>query len=255
MRALRNPRGLVNRVFCLILFANTANAQVSASDPLTFHAQEAARAAATRDWPVAEQRYRAVLQLEPNISEAHSNLALACYFQKKYSDAEHEFREALRLQPDLFVPNLFLGRYYFDRGDFARAVPFLQEGTRLQPKETQLRRLLAAAFVGAGNHLAAVPELKQNLALDPGDIESLYSLAKIYMHLAQQWAERANAHPTSGRLYHNLILARRFQLEGKWSTARKYYQAASDTKSGLTRIAVSVALGHIALVAREYDTP
>ena len=252
MREYRHPWGAASYLFCLMLAAGAASAQVAASDPITFHAQEAARAAAARDWPAAEQHYRAVLQLEPNLAELHSNLGLACYFQQKYSEAEHEFNEALRLKSGLVVPNVFLGRYYVDSGEFKRAVPFLRDAVRLQPKEGQLRRLLAAALVGTGNHLAAVEALRQNVNQEPGDIESLYSLAKIYMNLAQTWAERVNAHPVSGRLYRNLILARRFQLESKWGTARKYYQAARESKDRPRELSISADLGDVALAVGDF---
>ena len=188
------------------------------------------------------------------MAEAHSNLALACYFQQKPREAEHEFLAALRLQPDLFVPNFFLGRYYFDRSEFQKSIPFLKAAAKLQPKEAQVRRLLAAALVGSGDHEAAIPELKQNLKLDAGDIESIYSLAKIYLYLAQKAAERVNAHPTGGRFYHNLILARRFQLEGKWSTARKYYLAARDVKGAPAQSGIPVELGEIALRTGDSET-
>jgi tetratricopeptide (TPR) repeat protein len=251
MRASRAPWLLAQPTLALVFCAGLASAQTGPSDPIIFHAQEAAKAAAARNWPIAEEHYRAVLKLDPNMAEAHSNLALACYFQQKIGESEREFREAVRLQPNLFLPNFFLGQYYFDRNDLQKSIPFLNAAVKLQPKEPQSRRLLAAALVGSGSHEAAIRELKQNLALDANDIESLYSLAKIYMYLAQQAAERVNAHPAAGRFYHNLILARRFQLEGKWSTARKYYLAARDAKGAPTEVAISIELGDIALATGE----
>ena len=254
MRASRNFWVLVNPILAGLFCAGLASPQTSSSDPIAFRAQEGAKAAAAGNWPVAEEHYRSVLKLDSDMAEAHSNLALACYFQQKLADAEHEFREALRLQPDLFVPNIFLGRYYFDRNEYQKSIPFLKTAARLQPKEPQLRRLVAAALVGSGSHEAAIPVLKQNLAADSGDIESLYSLAKIYMYLTQKAAERVNAHPTAGRYYHNVILARRFQLERKWSTARKYYLAARDLKNGPAGFPISAELGDIALATGDSET-
>ena len=254
MRASRDFRALLNLILASLLCVGLAGAQTGSPGPIAFHAQEAAKAAAARNWPVAEKHYRAVLELDPGMAEAHSNLALACYFQQKLVEAEHEFREALRLGPDLFVPNFFLGRYYFDRNEFQKSIPLLKTAAKLQPKEPQIRRMLAAALVGSGSHEAAIPELKQNLLVDAADIESLYSLAKIYMYLAQSAAERVNAHPTAGRYYHNLILARRFQLEGKWSTARKYYLAARDLQDASAGFPISVELGDIALATGDAET-
>ena len=239
-------------VVSLLLTAARIAAQDTIPAQVSQCAHEGAEAAAQGNWALAEQKYRSALHLAPDSAEAMSNLGVACYFQRKYNEAEAEFRAARRTRPDLFVPDFFLGRQYVEQGRYSQAVFFLKDGGRLQPQNLDIHRLLAKAFVGQENYLGAIQEFQRTVQQDPRDVDAFYGMGKIYMQLAQSAAIKVNAQPALGKLYHNLIMAYRFQGENNWETARSYYLRVLQANHELPGISISVELGNIALATQDW---
>ncbi|MFN0172978.1 MAG: tetratricopeptide repeat protein [Bryobacteraceae bacterium] len=198
-------------------------------DAAAAHARAGATALAARNWAAAEQEYGAALRLEPDVAELASNLGLSLYFQKKFDAAAQLFERALHRAPDLFVPNLFLGRLRIDQGRGAEAVPYLEKCARSQPANALIRRLLASGLVARGDRQLALEQLREAVRLEPNTMEAWYSLSKVSMDLARVWMEKAAGHPTEGKHYRNLILARSFEEQGATETAKNYYRALGQS--------------------------
>jgi tetratricopeptide (TPR) repeat protein len=221
---------------------------------LALHARAGAAAMAEQNWGKAELEYRAALQLAPGIAELASNLGLALYFQKNYDAAAETLAQAVRLDPTLFVPHLFLGRLRTEQGRAAEAVRYLEQCVRLQSKNVLAHRLLAQALVSAGEQERALEQLREASILEPRDTEIFYSIGKVTMSLASAWMERAAANPADGLNYRNLILARRFQIQGAWQRARSYYAALRQSNAAMPGVSVPFELGWIALAQGEAET-
>jgi tetratricopeptide (TPR) repeat protein len=223
-------------------------------DALALHASAGAAAMTQQNWSKAEVEYRAALQLAPGIAELVSNLGLALYFQKNYKAAADTLEKAVRLDPKLFVPNLFLGRLRAEQNRPAEAVHYLQQCVQLQPKNVLARRLLAQALVSAGEPERALDQLREASLLEPHDTESFYSIARVTMSLASVSMEKAAADPVEGLNYQNLVLARRFEIQGAWQRARTYYLALRQSNASLPGVSIAFELGSIALAQGDAQT-
>jgi len=96
-------------------------------------AQTAARAMQQHDYAAAENAYRQVLQLSPDVAEVHSNLGLACYSQKQLPCAEEALTHAQQLAPALFVPNFLSGEIRFQQGRYQAALIGLTKAVKIHP--------------------------------------------------------------------------------------------------------------------------
>jgi tetratricopeptide (TPR) repeat protein len=151
-------------------------------------AAAAAEAMQTGDYGKAEELYSHLVKLMPEVAEAHSNLGLARYYQKKFAAAEPEFRTALRLKPDLFVPNFFLAEVYLKSEKYGDALPLLRRAVKIQPQEPAALRELADDLLALGRENEAVVEYTKLLQQDPKDETALYRIARIYLDLGQKAA-------------------------------------------------------------------
>src|SRR2546426_2694690 len=66
--------------------------------------------------------------------------------------------------------------------------------------------------------------------------------------------ETATANPADGLTYRNLILARRFQIQGAWQRAGSYYAALRQSNAAMPGVSVPFEFGWIALAQGEAET-
>lgn len=120
-------------------------------------------ALAAKQHAVAEQHYRAILQIEPNHASALNNLAWTLQ-QEKNPAALGYAEQAFKLVPE---PNATLldtlGWILVEQGNTARGVPLLRKALSLDPSQQELRYRLAIGLVKSGDKLAARKELEQLL--------------------------------------------------------------------------------------------
>ena len=180
-----------------------------------------------QDYSRAEQLYAELIRLAPNVPEVYSNLGLARYRQKKFKPAADAFQSALRLKPDLFVPNLFLGKIHFEEGHYKEAIAFLEKVIGDQPQEKVSRRLFAAALFGLKRYDEAVAQHQKLLREDPADVESLYSLGRIYLDLGQKSIGQLLNYKNTG--FAPLVLAEHDAGRPGWQTIalEKYREAVA----------------------------
>jgi tetratricopeptide (TPR) repeat protein len=167
--------------------------------------RRAAQAMNNKDYAAAEQAYRRIVRLAPEMAEAQSNLGLACYLQQKIPCAEEAFNRSLKLRTDLFLPNFLLGQIRFQQGRYQDAVPLLERAVEQQPRHTEVRQLLGATLVGVKEYDRAAAQYQALLQADPKDVEGYYGLGRIYMELSQTVIQRLEAHKDAG--YDRLLLA------------------------------------------------
>ncbi len=159
--------------------------------------QAANEAMQRRDYATAEKHFSSLVKQLPQVAELHSNLGLALLAQQHFEGAEESFRQALRLKPELFAPNFFLGRILFQQSRYEEALPLLRAAVKAQPGEAMVRRLVAATLVGLERYEEAVAEYRTLLDRDPEDVETLYGLGKVYLHLGQRTFDRLQHHEDS----------------------------------------------------------
>jgi protein O-GlcNAc transferase len=135
--------------------------------------------AAQRNWPAAEQQFRAALGLNSDLASAHLHLALALAAQQK-SGAKDELAEAYRLAPNDAVVNLEYGRALAADGDDQAALPLLQRAVDLPGHPIQASYQLALALQRAGRTAEAIPLYETALAAESDNADVLTNLGMAF---------------------------------------------------------------------------
>ncbi len=92
----------------------------------------------------AKRGFRDALKADKNFPEAHNNLGVLYYMQKKYGDAVKEYEQALKLrQSASFYANL--GNAHFAQKDFEKAALAFQQAIALDPRVLDRRSNLPGA--------------------------------------------------------------------------------------------------------------
>src|SRR6266542_108012 len=94
--------------------------------------------------------FRQVLLINPNISEAHSYLAVVLQRQGKIDEAISHDREVLRMNPNDYGSHNNLGAALAAQGKFEEAITHLSEAVRLNPGSPNAHRNLARALTQLG---------------------------------------------------------------------------------------------------------
>ena len=195
------------------------------------------------DYRTAESNYAALVKQMPAVAELHSNLGLARLSLGNLGGAEQAFRGALELKPDLPVPKFFLGRMLFHQSRHEEALPLLRAAAAAQPGEDLIRRLVAATLIGLERYSEAIAEYRKLLDAGPNDIETLYELGKVYLHVGQRTFDRLAEFPDSAFF---LLANAEFQAERPRfeEVAEDFYRravAAQPAHAGL-RTALAIYL-------------
>jgi tetratricopeptide (TPR) repeat protein len=92
------------------------------------------------DYLQAEQQYRRVIAIAPELADGHMNLGLALMRQGRFADAEASMTRALDLrQTPLLLSNL--GSLYYAQERYTEAVPLYKESVGSQPSALRFRNL------------------------------------------------------------------------------------------------------------------
>jgi adenylate cyclase len=122
---------------------------------------------------------------------------------RNYPEAEQAFRAAIEIDPNLFEARYFYGRACLAHGKFREAIAPLQAAGRLRADDYQAPALLGMAYTGLGRRKAAarayaqaVEVARQHLSANPGDVRALYLGAGALARLGKKktalaWAARA----------------------------------------------------------------
>jgi serine/threonine protein kinase/Tfp pilus assembly protein PilF len=151
----------------------------------------------------AETSGRKAIELDPELAEGHSALAVALTHAKRHQEAEQEFEAAIRLNPKLFEAHYFYARSRLQQGKRAEAVRSFEEAARLRPDDYQTFAFMAQAHEGLGQkaeaeaaHRKALQLVEKHVELNPDDARALNLGASELATAGQrerglQWAKRS----------------------------------------------------------------
>ncbi|HSE22777.1 MAG TPA: tetratricopeptide repeat protein [Pyrinomonadaceae bacterium] len=138
------------------------------------------------NYKAALPRVREALRLDPNLAEAHKNLALIFCDTGRPEDGVFEAREAIRLKPGLDKSHFVMGHILYLLGDYESAVKEYSEAIRLNPKYMKAHFNLAFTLTEMGQYDRALKAYDEARKLDPqlADLELnsgwlLYKMGKI----------------------------------------------------------------------------
>lgn len=147
--------------------------------------QAAQAATANRNFVVAEQLLRRVLEKEPKHKTIRRNLGYVLAEQRKFQDAIDVLREQTKINPfEDYAYNL-LGRVYWQQQDYANAEASFRKQIEVTPLNETAHANLGQMLVDSRKYKEAVPELEQAISLTP-DQEMLHvSLGRAYLNLGE----------------------------------------------------------------------
>src|SRR5438046_10757437 len=104
---------------------------VTAAQAAQSYRQRAIELARNKSWDQAIASYHKALDLEPNDSETHYNLALTLKYKGDAKQAVEEFEATLRLKPKWADAHYALGATWYDLNDQAAALKELRTAVDL----------------------------------------------------------------------------------------------------------------------------
>jgi len=127
--------------------------------------------------PQAKTAAQRALQLDPNLSEAHTALAMVRAREWAWQEAERSFRRAIQLNANNAVAHQELGyAVLVALGRFEEGLAEIQRSLALDPLSEWTRQILLYALIEAGRYTEAADEARKTIVLDPAQSASSYML-------------------------------------------------------------------------------
>jgi tetratricopeptide (TPR) repeat protein len=148
--------------------------------------QAAQAASSNRNYPVAEQLLRRVLEKEPKHKTIRRNLGYVLAEQRKYADAVEVLKEQTKINPFEDYAYTLLGRVYWQQQDYANAEAAFRKQIEVTPLDQWAHANLGQMLVEWRKYKEAVPELEQAISLSTPEQEMLYvNLGRAYLNLGE----------------------------------------------------------------------
>jgi Flp pilus assembly protein TadD len=94
----------------------------------------------------AEQAFLKVLEVQPNVAGAYSNLGVIYMRRKQWSHALTMLKKAERLAPNVPGIQLNIGLAYYRQNEFREAIPAFESVVKKMPDQLQPRYLLGLSY-------------------------------------------------------------------------------------------------------------
>lgn len=147
--------------------------------------QAAQAASGNRNFVVAEQLLRRVLEKEPKHKTIRRTLGFVLAEQRKYKDAVEVLQEQVKINPyEDYAYNL-LGRVYWRQQDYANAEQSFRKQIEVTPLDQYAHANLGQMLVEWRKYKEAVPELEQAISLTPEEELLHVSLGRAYLNLGE----------------------------------------------------------------------
>src|SRR6266536_1403382 len=118
------------------------------------------------DYAAAERDYRGILAAYPRMPEAHTNLGISCFLQKKYQEAADILQQGLKLKPEMANAWLFLGISLFNLNRPDKALLPLRRYTVMQAADAQGYYYLGLSYLSLDRDAEAAQALLEARRLD-----------------------------------------------------------------------------------------
>lgn len=218
-------------VLLLAFCTGSASAQ-GGSDGAAQLTAEAKAAANGGDLQGAEEKYRAVVRLEPRLPAAYNNLGKFFYEHGLLEKAIPPLQRAAELDPRIEAPRALLGFVYYQLSRYKEASQALSAAIKLKPSD-QLAKLFLARSLGELDDLpGAVVLLEQLQHADPNNPEVLYSLGTTYSGLAKTALGRIQTVAPDSYLI-ELLLGSSAESTLQYAEAAEHYKKAIARSPGV----------------------
>ncbi len=129
------------------------------------------------DWDIVERKARRMIAANPDRSEGHFALGVACVEQDRYAEGLDAFLKAHDRDPD-HEPTLYnVGHAYLQLDESEQAIPWLERALRQEPEHLSAMHQLGVACERLGRRDEALAWWRRALEIDPD-----YYLAQQRLH-------------------------------------------------------------------------
>jgi len=125
-------------------------------------------------------------EADPNLLEAHLNLAQAYLGLNNFARAKQEYEKALELSSDDVQALNGLGMIYLREGDAAQAEELFKKAIRKAPDSDAGHALLAQMYLQQGNLTGAIRELETCVELNAQNYAAQIRLGNAYIETGQK---------------------------------------------------------------------
>lgn len=124
-------------------------------------------------------QYNKALRLDPDIVEAHDNIAIFLDRKGKLDEAMFHYRETLRLSPKSPAPHMNFGGLLVKLGRFDEAMQQFTEAAKLIPDDPRPLYLMGKALLREGRGADAITRFREALQRDANDVQTLVWLSRV----------------------------------------------------------------------------
>ena len=139
-------------------------------------ASEAKAAQQSGDYKLAAVKYRAILELRPNFTQARFNLGLMLHLGGEYEEAAANLKQVLREDPNSFASNFMVGVELLRMQQPREAIPFLERARSLKTGDEHAALSLAQAELLADRFDQAYALFAEITRTEPANSEAWYGL-------------------------------------------------------------------------------
>ena len=131
--------------------------------------------------PIAEKTIERALQLDDNLSEAHTILGeIQMSYKWNFPAAEKSFKRAIELNPNSAPAHLFYSSYLTNFERFDEAVAEAKTAIDLDPHSSFNQRGLGMVLYFARHYDEAITQLKRVVETDPNHLRSYYWISRSF---------------------------------------------------------------------------
>jgi tetratricopeptide (TPR) repeat protein len=147
--------------------------------------QAAGAAIKNRNYLMAEQLLKRVIEKEPKHKTGRRDLGFVLAQQRKLPEAIEVLREQIEINPfEDYAYNL-LGRVYWQQQDYTRAEEAFRKQIEITPLDQYTHLNLGQMLVEARKYKEAIPELERAISLNPEAAMLQVSLGRAYLSLGE----------------------------------------------------------------------
>jgi Tfp pilus assembly protein PilF len=184
----------------------------------------------TKIWQNTATLWTQVLEIDPNSSIAHYNLARFLAKRGDHTEAIAHYRKALNIRPNDADSHNNLGLLLAVRGEVAASLEEFKRAVEIDPNYAKAFFNMGRVFARQGELEKAAQNYQQALSLNPNEAEIQLGLGNVLARQGQ--LEAASAHfERAVELNPNfadahVALARLLEMQGKKDAAEKHYEQA-----------------------------
>jgi len=164
----------------------------------------------SHNWRKAIEDFKAVLELKPNMMEAHMNLGVSYRMKGDLDNQIHHFSEAARLKPDLPDIHHNLGLAYSDARRYTKAANEFRKAIELDSSLKDSYFSLGMALSRTENYSDAAMQFEKSLEFSPDWFEAHINLGTSYLKLGKlddalkSFEKAAQLKPRSAEAQYNI---------------------------------------------------